>query len=97
MKVSVQEISQKEPLAVPIKSVDLFVFTFDLKTDDYILIKFETTNKRKLTYKYVATVINISDENDVEIQCFEAVDKENTEFVLIDNDVSMIDLGNIIG
>jgi len=77
--------------------MDLVLSTSDLKTGDYILVKFETTNKRKLTYKiYVAIVINISDENDVKIQCSEAVDEENTEFVPIDNDVSVIDLGNII-
>jgi len=29
--------------------------------------------------------------------CFETVDKENTEFVQIDNDESMIDLEIIIG
>lgn len=63
MKVGVQAISQEEPLAVPIKSMDLVLSTSDFKTGDYILVKFETTNKRKLNYKiYVATVINISDK-----------------------------------
>jgi len=37
--------SQEEPLAVPIKSMDLVLSTSDLKTGDYILVKFETTNK----------------------------------------------------
>lgn len=42
-------------------------------------------------------VLRVVDEKDIRIQCFESIDGENTEFVPIVNDVSMIDLGDIIG
>ncbi|KAL4085287.1 hypothetical protein QTP88_027146 [Uroleucon formosanum] len=67
------------------------------KKGDYIIVKFETSNKGKLIYKYVASVLKIADVNDIEIQCFESIDKENTEFVPIDNDVSMIGIESIVG
>lgn len=68
-----------------------------MKPSDYIIVKFETSNKGKLIYKYVASVLKIADVNDIEIQCFESIDKENTEFVPIDNDVSMIGIESIVG
>jgi len=77
--------------------MDLILSTSDLKPGDYIIVKFETSNKRKLIYKYVALVLKIADVNDIEIQCFESIDKENTEFVPIDNDVSMIGIESIVG
>jgi len=94
---SISHHSLEEPLAVPIQSMDLVLSTSDLKPGDYIIVKFETSNKRKLIYKYVASVLKIADVNDIEIQCFESIDEENTEFVPIDNDVSMIGIESIVG
>jgi len=69
----------------------------DLKPGDYILVKFSTTNKKKLTYKYVATVLQLLNNDEIEIQCFEATDEENTEFIVIENDISVIDISDIVG
>ncbi|KAF0718546.1 HTH CENPB-type domain-containing protein, partial [Aphis craccivora] len=44
-----------------------------------------------------ASVLKIADVNDIEIQCFESIDEENTEFFPIDNDVSMIGIESIVG
>lgn len=69
----------------------------DLKPGDYILVKFESKNKRKITYRYVATVQQLIDETNVEIQCFECVDDQNTENIPIENYISAIELCDIIG
>lgn len=69
-----------EELATPLEQLDLVSSMSDLKPGDYILVKFESKNKRKITYRYVATVQQLIDETNVEIQCFESVDDENTEY-----------------
>jgi len=72
----------------------------DLKPGDYLLVKFSTTNKRKLTYKCKSisiTVLQLLKNYEIEIQCFEATDEENTEFIVIENDISVIDINDIVG
>lgn len=86
-----------EPLALPLENMALVSCVSDLKPGDYILVKFSTTNKRKLTYKYVTTVLQLLNNDEIEIQCFEATDEENTEFIVIENDISVIDISDIVG
>lgn len=52
--------------------------------------------KKKLKYKYVATVVNIISQSEYEVQCFETNKEENTEFVPIENGVSIVDFANIL-
>lgn len=54
----------------------------DLKSGDYVLVKFKPVGK-KMCYKYVATVVEIISKTEVEVQYFEASDEKNTEFVLV--------------
>lgn len=89
--------SVSESLAEPLGPLEEIVNISNLKPGDYILVEFESNNKRRIKYKYVATVEQIMSSNEVEIQCFESVDEENTEFVIIDNDISVIDFSNILG
>jgi hypothetical protein len=35
--------------------------------------------------------------NEIEIQCFQATDEENTKFIVIENDISVIDISDIVG
>jgi len=77
--------------------LDLVSSITDLISGDYILVKFESKNKKKITYKYVSTVQKLIEDTDVEIQCFEAVDEENTEYIPIENNISMVELKDIIG
>uniref|UniRef100_A0A2S2Q4Q0 DDE-1 domain-containing protein n=1 Tax=Sipha flava TaxID=143950 RepID=A0A2S2Q4Q0_9HEMI len=85
----------EESLAQPLSSNQIIPISNEqpnLNTGDYILIEFESVGKRKLKYKYVATIVNVISQNEFEVQCFEANDEENTEFVPIENDVSIVDI-----
>lgn len=89
----------EEPLAQPLSSDQIQPISNDkpnLNTGDYILIEFESIGKRKLKYKYVATIIKIISQSEFEVQCFEANDEENTEFIPIENDISIVDLTTIL-
>lgn len=68
--------------------MDLVSSLTEFKPGDFILVKFFTNTKRNLTYKYVAKVLQLFNKNDLEIQCFESMDDENTEFIIIDIDIS---------
>lgn len=89
--------NDSESLALPLGQLDLVTSITDLKPGDYILVQFESKNKIKIIYKYVATVQKLIEGTDVEIQCFEAVDEENTAYIPIENDISVIELKDIIG
>jgi len=93
------DVSFEEPLAQPLSSDQILPVSSDqpdLNTGDYILIEFESIGKRKLKFKYVATVVSIINQSEYEVQCFEANNEENTEFVPIENDISIVDLTNIL-
>jgi len=89
--------NDSESLALPLGQLELVTNITDLKPGDYILVKFESKNKKIITYKYVATVQQLIEGKDVEIQCFEAVDEENTAYIPTENDTSVIELKDIIG
>jgi hypothetical protein len=65
----------------------------DLKSGDYVLIKFKPVGKKNC-YKYVATVVKVISKTEVEVQYFEASDEENTEFALVKGDISVLDLAS---
>jgi len=93
------DVSFEEPLAQPLSLDQIQPVSSDqpdINTGDYILLQFESIGKRKLKYKYVATVIRVISQSEFEVQCFEANNEENTEFVPIENDISIVDLTNIL-
>jgi len=56
------DVSFEEPLAQPLSSDQILTVSSDqpdLNPGDYILIEFESIGKKKLKYKYVATVVSI--------------------------------------
>jgi len=55
-----------EPLALPLENMALVSCVSELKPGDYILVKFSATNKRKLAYKYVATVLQLLKNDEIE-------------------------------
>lgn len=89
----------KEPIAHPLSSDQIIPVSNDLpnlNTGDYIWIEFESVGKKKLKHKYVTTIIKIISQNEFEVQCFKSNNEENTEFVPIENDVSIVDITNIL-
>jgi len=52
--------------------------------------------EKKICYKYVATVVKVISKTEVEVQYFEASDEENTEFVLVKGDVSVVELEDLV-
>lgn len=68
----------------------------DLKPGDYVLVKFKPVGKKQICYKYVATVIRVISETELEVQYFESIDEEHTEFILAEGDISLVDLDDIV-
>lgn len=44
----------------------------------------------------MATVVKVISKTEVEVQYFEASDEENTEFVLVEGDVSVVELEDLV-
>lgn len=44
----------------------------------------------------MATVVKVISKTEVEVQYFEASDEENTEFVLVEGDISIVDLDDLV-
>jgi hypothetical protein len=44
----------------------------------------------------VATVVKVISTTEAEVQYFEASDEENTEFVLVEGDISVVDLDDLV-
>lgn len=73
--------------------------TEDIKAGDFVLVKFFSAGTKVVKnkhFKYVANVLmKINDE--FQVHCLKSINKEKTEFVYIDNDISQIEEKDIIG
>lgn len=77
-----------------------FSGTENLKVGDFVLTKFCLAGKKSLRvteYKYVGVIVNIISDCEFDIQCLKCVDSRKTQFVIIENDISQINILNIIG
>lgn len=72
----------------------------DLKTGDFILVKFVYSGKkscRETEFRYVAVISKVINDKEFEIQCLKSSNLQKTRFTYIDNDLSIINIVDMLG
>lgn len=84
---------------VEIEEVEMSEKT-DIKPGDYVLAQFSLSGKkssRSTFYKYIAVISKSVSVDEYEIQCLKSINSKKNRFTYIENDVSQININNIIG